>query len=98
MLSWKECLKIWCKTQDVPYGGFDEIPLEAYVKGSPMGPDLGLEFGEMFAYMDDPGYDGGDPSVILPKDLGVPCPLTSFEDWCKETDFSEILNAKSHST
>lgn len=39
---------------------------------SGMGPDLGLEFAEMFAFMDSPGYNGGDPSVMLPKDVCLP--------------------------
>jgi hypothetical protein len=69
ILSWKECLQIWCKTQGLTYGGYDETTIEDYVKMSGMGPDLGLEFAEMFAFMDSPGYNGGDPSVILPKDV-----------------------------
>ena len=56
----------------MPYGGYDEISIETFVKGSPVGPDVGLEFAEMFALMDDPGYDGGDPTVILPKDVSIP--------------------------
>jgi hypothetical protein len=69
MLSWKEFLQVWCKTQNVPYGGYDEVPLEAFAMNAPMGYDLGLEFAEMFALVDDPGYAGGDSSVILPRDV-----------------------------
>ena len=69
MLSWKEFLRVWCRTQNVQYGGYDEVCLEDFAKNSPMGYYLGLEFAEMFALMDTPGYDGGDPSVVLPKDV-----------------------------
>ena len=114
MLSWKECLQVWCKTPGLVYGGFDEISVDDYINKSGMGPDLGLEFAEMFALMDNPGYNGGEPSVILPKDVRLPsklhltwepeltrlqlnvsCPLTSFEDWCKCTDFSDVVNRNS---
>lgn len=69
MLSWKECLQVWCETQNVPYGGYDEVPPDVFASRWPIGPVIGLEFAEMFLYMDDPGYEGGDPSVILPQDV-----------------------------
>lgn len=70
--SWKETMKIWCDCQKVPYGGYKEANTDDFVKTFPMGPDIGLEFAEMLLLMDDPGYDGGDPSVILPKDVSSP--------------------------
>lgn len=71
MLSWKECLQVWCKTQGLTYGGFDEISIQDFIQNSGMDLDLGLEFGEMFAFMDSPGYNGDD-SVMLPKDVCIP--------------------------
>lgn len=55
----------------MPYGGYDAIPLDTYIKEFPMGPDLGQEFGEMFELMDNPGYDGGDPSVVQLSDVSA---------------------------
>ncbi|KEF56256.1 uncharacterized protein A1O9_07837 [Exophiala aquamarina CBS 119918] len=72
ILSWKECLHVWCKTQGLDYGGFDEISVEDFIQHSGMGTELGLEFGEMFAFMDSPGYNGGGDSVIFPKDVCIP--------------------------
>lgn len=113
MLSWKECLQVWCETQGLMYGGFDEVSIEDFVRKSKMGPDLGLEFAEMFAFMDSPGYNGTEPSVILPTNvclflfpfgmslkltrsqLTVACPLTSFENWCRSTDFSDLISRNS---
>ena len=69
MLSWRECLKVWCETQGLTYGGFDQISSEEFIDKSRMGPDLGLEFAEMFEFMDEPGYNGGESSVILLKDV-----------------------------
>ncbi|KAJ5689729.1 hypothetical protein N7462_004121 [Penicillium macrosclerotiorum] len=94
MLTWKEYLKVWCETQQVPYGGYDELSIEQFVKFMPVEPVIALEFAEMFALADNPGYDGGDPSIVLPEDLGVPCPTTSWETWCRQTDFSHIVKQK----
>ncbi|KAK5054007.1 hypothetical protein LTR84_001969 [Exophiala bonariae] len=70
MLSWKECLEIWCETQGLTYGGFDETSIDEFVHKSGMGPDLGLEFAEMFEFMDSPGYNGTDRHVMIPKECG----------------------------
>ena len=69
MASWKEFLKIWCDTIGVPYGGYDEVPIEVIEKMMPGG--LGKEIGEMFAYAAEFGYDGSDPSIIHPKDVST---------------------------
>lgn len=87
--TWEEYLKLWCDIFGQKYGGYDQLPLEALEQTMPGG--MGREIGEMFEYAAEFGYDGGDPSVIHPKDLDVPCPTTSLEDYFKATDFSSIL-------
>ena len=67
-LSWTEYLKIWCDINKVPFGGFDPIPLGVFEKVVPI-PGLGKEMGEMLAFMDEFGYDGGDPAIVHPKDV-----------------------------
>ena len=69
MISWKDSLKVWCEIHNVPNGGYHSVTIDEYVKNSPLGPEIGLEFAEMYALMDGPGYDGGDPSIIHPKDV-----------------------------
>jgi hypothetical protein len=91
MLSWTEYLRIWCDINKVSFGALDSIPLEGFEKVIPV-PGLGKEMGEMLAFMDEFGYDGGDPSIVLPKDLGVACPLTTWETYVKEQDWSSILS------
>ncbi|KAL9068852.1 MAG: hypothetical protein Q9161_005939 [Pseudevernia consocians] len=81
-LSWSGLLKVWCEANKVPFGGYDEIPFDAYVDNMPV-PDLGLEFAEMFAFMDEFGYTGGEEGVVHVQDLGVPCPLTTWEEHVK---------------
>jgi hypothetical protein len=40
MMSRTDHLKLWCEVNKVPFGGFDEIPLENYEKFFPV-PGLG---------------------------------------------------------
>jgi len=94
MISWTDYLKIWCEVLKVPFGGYDEIPLDKFIASFPA-PGAGREFGEMLAFMDEFGYDGGDPSVVHAGDLGVPCPLTTWADYIKTQDWSSVLNVES---
>ncbi|MCJ1479474.1 hypothetical protein MMC13_008160 [Lambiella insularis] len=69
MLSWADYLKVWCEVNKVPFGGYDEIPIDVFEKYIPV-PGFGRELGEMFLFMDEFGYDGGDPSVVHAQDVG----------------------------
>jgi len=106
MISWSEMLKIWCECNKVQFGGFDPLSVGQFERFIPV-PGLGRELGEMFAFMDDFGYAGGDPDVVLPSEvnfphfngtstnhaqLGVNCPVTSWEDWVKKQDWSNVLS------
>ena len=71
MLSWIDMFKTWCKVNRVPFNGYDETSLEAFLKLVPV-PDLGLEMGEMFLYFDDFGYTGGEEGVVQAKDVSSP--------------------------
>lgn len=82
MLSWSDYAKVWCEVNKVPFGGYDEIPIQTYEKIIPV-PGLGKEWGEMFLFMDEFGYTGGEEGVVHAQDLGVPCPLTTWEEYIK---------------
>jgi len=89
LISWKEYMKLWAKLVNVPAGNYKELTVadvDAMIPGG-----LGRELAEMFAYMGEFGYDGGDPTIVHPKDLGVPCHTTSMEEYIKSEDFSSIL-------
>ena len=68
MLSFADCLKVWCEVNKVPFGGYQEMPIEVFEKHIPV-PGLGRELGEMFLFMDEFGYDGSDPSVVHAQDV-----------------------------
>lgn len=85
MLSWTDHFKVWCEVNKVPFGGYDEIPIETYEKYVPV-PGLGKELGEMFLFMDEFGYTGGEEGVVHAQDLGVPCPMTTWDEYIKSED------------
>jgi hypothetical protein len=67
-MSWTQQFKSWCEMQGLKYGGLHEITLEQFEKFIPV-PGLGKEIGEMMLFEAEFGYDGGDPSVVLPGDV-----------------------------
>ena len=68
MLSWTDWFKVWCEVNKVPFGGFDELPFAVYEKFMPV-PDLGTEMGEMFLFVDEYGYTGGEEGVVRVQDV-----------------------------
>ncbi|KAJ9667037.1 hypothetical protein H2201_002871 [Coniosporium apollinis] len=88
VLSWTEWCELWGKKHGVTCR-YEECPPEKLDEAMPGG--VGKELADMFVYFSDPGYDGGDPSVILPKDLGVDVELQSIQEYIDQTDFSSIL-------
>ncbi|TVY83394.1 NmrA-like family domain-containing protein [Lachnellula suecica] len=89
-MSWAAQFKSWCEMNGLRYGGLYEITLEQFEKFIPV-PGLGREIGEMMLFEGEFGYDGGDASVILPGDLSVDCPLTSWEEYVREENWSKVL-------
>jgi len=75
------------------------LGVQAIVKhdgiGSSMGqiPDalLKKELDETFAYAEEFGFWGGDPSVIHPEDIGLK--TGSVADWVKAQDWSAVVGA-----
>ena len=62
--SYEECLRIWCKLHEVPFGGVDNVPLEVFVSFFGSQKALGQEVGEMLQFMDEYGYAGTDKTVL----------------------------------
>ena len=70
MLSWIDFYKVWCEVNKVPFGGYDDMPLQVFKTYMPV-PDLGTEMAEMFLFFEDFGYTGGEEGVINAKDVSV---------------------------
>ncbi|KAG6856862.1 hypothetical protein H0H87_012679 [Tephrocybe sp. NHM501043] len=90
LMSWNDYMKLWGKILGVG-ARYKQISVNDAAKLVPGDPktNMGLEVAEGFAYMGEFGYDGGDPSVIHPKDLGVD--MTSIEDYIRSENWSSIL-------
>ncbi|KAF2112574.1 hypothetical protein BDV96DRAFT_601973 [Lophiotrema nucula] len=84
--SWDEWCALWGKHNGVK-ASFQQIPRKFL---DDMG-DFGHEMADMLQYFDEFGYDGSDPSVVNPDDLGVDVKYTTLEDYIKKTDWSSVL-------
>ncbi|PVI06377.1 NAD(P)-binding protein [Periconia macrospinosa] len=90
-ISWKEYAAIWGQVNNVSVS-FTSYP--ASVLEEQMG-SAGKELGEMFTYIDEFGYDGGDPSVIYPWEVkekyGIDVKYTTMEEYIAKQDYSAYL-------
>lgn len=64
---WSEYLRAWSDHNGVKTK-YQEVTLEQFVEVSP-DRDFGIEAGDMFSYSSDPGYDGGDETLLKAKDI-----------------------------
>lgn len=71
---------------------FEKIDRKFYDENMGM---LGTELADMFQYMEEFGYDGGDPDVLYPwdveKELGRPIKRMTMEEYVKSEDWSSVL-------
>jgi hypothetical protein len=67
-LSWSDYLRIFCETQGLKYGGYDELSYDTLCELLPGG--LGHEFGQNVLFAFDFGYEGTDPAVVKPDKVG----------------------------
>lgn len=65
--SWTEYMRIWTQVTSVP-STYEQITIEQ-IRDSAPDKEFGREVGEMFAYSSDPGYDGGDATLLKASDL-----------------------------
>lgn len=81
ILSWSEYAALWGKIRGVTCR-FERLDRKFLQEAIPGG--IGEEFNDMFEYISEFGYDGGDPTVVLPKDVShspIPKSLTDFLTW-----------------
>jgi hypothetical protein len=65
--SWTEYMRLWSQVTGKT-GRFQEVSLEYIVSRTP-DSDFGKELAYMFQYSTDPGYDGGDTSLLKAADI-----------------------------
>jgi len=59
-------MRLWTSILKVP-GSFRQVSVEEYLEKCP--PLLARELYEAYSYGAEFGWDGGDPSVVHPKDV-----------------------------
>lgn len=65
--SWSEFIRLWSKGTGVP-ANYKEVTLEQFIGFVP-DKDFGAEAGDMFSYSSNPGYDGGDKTLLKAEDI-----------------------------
>jgi hypothetical protein len=65
-MRWADYVTLWSKTTGIP-ATFEKTTVAEHAKLAPNG--YGEEIAEMYAYAQDFGYDGSDPSVIYAQDV-----------------------------
>ncbi|KAF2875325.1 hypothetical protein BDV95DRAFT_313939 [Massariosphaeria phaeospora] len=89
LLSWNEWCAIWSRVHGVTctFEQQDRKVLEDAM------PYFGRELADMFQYIDEFGYDGGDPTTIYPWDLDVAggVKVTGMEEYIRSEDWSAVL-------
>jgi hypothetical protein len=72
--------------------GYEQIPYETLEQN--MGT-VGREIADMFRYIDEFGYDGGDKGVVYPWEVkgkfGVEVEFTTMEEYIKAQDWSSVM-------
>jgi hypothetical protein len=87
LMSWNEFVELWGKKHGVE-ATYQQVP-RAWMDEN-MGT-VGREMADMLQYIDEFGYDGSDPEVVYPWDLGVEVKYTTMEEYIQKTDFSSVL-------
>ncbi|KAK5729094.1 hypothetical protein LTR15_002235 [Elasticomyces elasticus] len=88
IVSWTEFATLWGKHHGVECR-VERINREVLEQAIPGG--IGAEFADMFEYAAEFGYTGGDPTVVLPEDLGVHVPVCTVEGYIRTEDWSSVL-------
>lgn len=65
--SWSDYMKLWSEITGTP-GTYEQTTLDQMTQASP-DHEFGAEIADMFAYSSDPGYDGGDASLLKAADI-----------------------------
>ncbi|EMC97145.1 hypothetical protein BAUCODRAFT_441050 [Baudoinia panamericana UAMH 10762] len=90
LMTAEQYTQLWGKALGVQ-AKFESINTDS-LKANGVPDFLALEIGESGQYVTRYGWDGGDPAVKHPKDVGVEVgKLTKVEDWIKREDWSSVF-------
>lgn len=77
--SWSEYMQTWSRVTGRD-GRYEQVSVDDMIEAT-QDRACGEELADMFAYTSDPGYDGGDDTLLTAADMRkVGCALYGF-DW-----------------
>ncbi|KAJ0114798.1 hypothetical protein J7T55_004539 [Diaporthe amygdali] len=89
-MTFPEWMEVWGRVLGVK-ARYQQISQEEMFKSVPTA--LAEEIRDGFDYIEEFGFDGGDPDVLRPEQLDFKIPLTSMEEYIKSEDWSSIMTA-----
>jgi hypothetical protein len=90
MMTAARWMEIWGETMGVKTD-FKRVSHDEFFAGTPV--ELKEEMADAFDYLEEFGYTGGDPNVLMPDQLGFSVPVTSMAEYIKGEDWSTVLKA-----
>ncbi|KAG4435157.1 hypothetical protein IFR05_009357 [Cadophora sp. M221] len=91
--SWTDFVATWSKVTGKT-ASYRQCGVADLAENSP-DRMFGEEIADMFEYSSEPGYDGGDKTLLKAEDIrkaGFDCPMTSLEEYFKKEDWSVVFN------
>ncbi|KAL3419262.1 NmrA-like family protein [Phlyctema vagabunda] len=91
--SWSEYLRIWRGATKAAVT-YKQVSVEEFIEAA-SDKEFGRELGDMFSYSSDPGYDGGESSLLKKEDIiktGIDCPMTSLGEYMRKADWTSVLS------
>ncbi|CZT07929.1 related to nitrogen metabolic regulation protein nmr [Rhynchosporium graminicola] len=91
--SWAEFVATWSRVTGKP-ARYQMCGVEDMAANCP-DRMFGEELADMFDYSSDPGYDGGDKTLLKAEDIrkaGFECPMTSLEEYFKNENWDIVFN------
>ncbi|KAH8891752.1 putative hscarg dehydrogenase [Thozetella sp. PMI_491] len=89
-MTFPEWIALWGKILGVKTG-YKQVSRAEFFEGVPA--PMAQELGDTYDFMEEFGFTGGDPDVLLPEQLDFKIPLTSMEEYIKSEDWSSVLNS-----
>ncbi|KKY33320.1 hypothetical protein UCDDA912_g06695 [Diaporthe ampelina] len=95
--SYREYFSTWARVVGKKLAGdqgIRQIPPEEYVERVRGDSDHKKHILETWEFANEFGYDGGDPEMLHPKDIGAEDLLTTIEEYVQREDWSGLFKQK----
>ncbi|KAK4539806.1 hypothetical protein LTR36_010340 [Oleoguttula mirabilis] len=91
--SWLDFMRIWSGVTGHK-GRYEQVSDTDMIKAA-QDQAFGAELNDMFLYSDNPGYDGGDDTLLTAPDIrraSIECPMTTLEQYMRTADWSTVTS------